>query len=94
IYTPRGRQTIAEGKDLSILKYLVATGGALTRLPDRENIMRRIADSNENGMMLFPKPSILRLLYDDHYIMASLGVLSKQFPEAALLLMKQSLGIE
>ena len=94
IYTPRGRQTIAEGKDLTKLQYLVATGGALTRLPDRAGILRRIADCNENGMMLYPKPSVLRLLYDDHYIMASLGVLSKQFPEAALLLMKQSLGIE
>lgn len=93
IYTPRGRQTIAEGKDLSMLKYLVATGGALTRLPDRRNIMRRIADCNENGMMLYPKPSVLKLLYDNHYIMASLGVLSKQYPEAALSLMRQSLGI-
>ncbi|MBO4848392.1 MAG: glutamate mutase L [Clostridia bacterium] len=93
IYTPRGRQTIAEGKDLTKLKYLVATGGALTRLPDRKRIMRRIADSNENGMMLFPKPSVLELLYDSDYIMASLGVLSKQYPEAALSLMKQSLGI-
>lgn len=94
IYTPHGRQTIAEGKDLSKLRYLVATGGALTRLPERESIMRKIADSNENGMMLFPKPSVLKLLYDNHYIMASLGVLSKKYPEAALLLMKQSLGIE
>lgn len=93
IYTPRGRQTIAEGKDLTQLKYLVATGGALTRLPDRENILRKIADCNENGMMLYPKRSILKLLYDSDYIMASLGVLSKQFPEAALNLMKQSLGL-
>ena len=94
IYTPRGRQTIAEGKDLTKLKYLVATGGALTRLPERAQLLRRIADCNDNGMMLYPKPSILKLLLDDHYIMASLGVLSKQYPEAALLLMKQSLGID
>lgn len=94
IYTPRGRQTIAEGKDLTKLKYLIATGGALTRLPERYSIMRNIADCNSNGMMLYPKPSILQLLYDNDYIMASLGVLSKQFPEAALQLMKQSLGIE
>jgi len=94
IYTPRGRQTIAEGKDLSLLKYLVATGGALTRLPERESILRKIADCNDSGMMLYPKPTILKLLYDNHYIMASLGVLSKQYPEAALNLMKQSLGID
>ncbi|MBR3382193.1 MAG: glutamate mutase L [Clostridia bacterium] len=94
IYTPKGRQTIAEGKDLTKLKYLVATGGALTRLPDHELIMRRIADCNDSGMLLYPKPSVMKLLYDNHYIMASLGVLSKQYPETALLLMKQSLGIE
>ncbi len=93
IYTPRGRQTIAEGKDLTRLKYLVGTGGALTRLPQRESIMRRIADCNSNGMLLFPKPSSLKLLYDNDYIMASLGVLSKQHPRAAALLMKKSLGI-
>ena len=93
IYTPRGRQTIAEGKDLSQLKYLVATGGALTRLPDRENIMRKLADCNGNGMMLYPKPNVLSLLYDNDYIMASLGVLSKRYPEAALSLLKQSLRI-
>ena len=93
IYTPKGRQTIAEGKDLTQLKYLVATGGALTRLPEHENIMRKIADSNANGMMLFPKPNVLSLLYDNDYIMASLGVLSKKYPETALRLMKKSLRI-
>ena len=91
IYTPRGRQTIAEGKDLSTLKYLVGTGGALTRLPNREQIMRKLADCNSGGMMLYPKPGRLKLLYDNHYIMASLGVLSKEYPDAALNLLKQSI---
>lgn len=94
IYTPSGRQTIAEGKDLSIIKYIVGTGGALTRLPHREDIARAIADCNPKGMMLYPKPGRIKLLYDNHYIMASLGVLSKAYPEAALDLMKQSLGIK
>ena len=94
IYTPRGRQTIAEGKDLSILKYIIGTGGALTRLPNHENIARKIADCNQNGMMLYPKPGRLKLLFDNDYIMASLGVLSKSYPEAALDLMKQSLRIK
>lgn len=93
IYTPRGRQTIAEGKDLTKLKYLVATGGALTRLLDRAGILRKIADCNGSGMLLFPKPSVLNLLYDNDYIMASLGVLSKKYPETALRLMKKSLRI-
>lgn len=94
IYTPRGRQTIAEGKDLTKLKYLIGTGGALTRLPHHEQILRTIADCNTNNMMLYPKPDRLQLLFDNDYIMASLGVLSKAYPEAALSLLKQSLGLE
>ncbi len=93
LYTPQGRTTIAEGKDLSLVRYLIGTGGALTRLPHREAILRRIADGNQNRMMLFPKPGTVRLLFDRDYIMASLGVLGKQYPEAAMLLMKQSLGV-
>jgi len=93
IYTPRGRQTIAEGKDLTVVRTIVGTGGALTRLPHHEQIQRQIADCNKNGMMLYPKPGKARVLFDNHYIMASLGVLSKTYPEAALNLMKQSLGI-
>ncbi len=92
IYTPQGRQTIAEGKDLSIIKYLVGTGGALTRLPHHEEIARKLADCNTGGLMLFPRPQRVKLLFDNHYIMASLGVLSKRYPEAALDLMLQSLG--
>lgn len=93
IYTLRGRQTIAEGKDLSKIKYIIATGGALTRLPHREEILRSIADCNTNNMMLFPKPGKIKLLFDNSYIMASLGVLSKSYPDSALSLMKQSMGI-
>lgn len=33
------------------------------------------------------------ILIDNHYIMASLGVLSKEYPEAALRLMKKSLEL-
>ena len=92
IYTPQGRQTIAEGKDLSIIKWLVGTGGALTRLPHHEEIARKLADCNTGGLMLFPRPGRVKTVFDNHYIMASLGVLSKRYPEAALDLMLQSLG--
>lgn len=94
IYGPGGRQTIAEGKDLSQLKWLLATGGALTRLPNRCRILRNIADCNKNGMMLFPKTGELELLFDNDYIMASLGVLSKRYPDDALLLLKKSVGLK
>lgn len=93
LYTPSGRRTIAEGKDLTMIKYLVGTGGALTRLPERMSIMRSIADCNKNRMMLFPKPSSIKLLCDNHYIMASLGVLSTLDRQGATILLKRSLAI-
>ena len=93
IYTPSGRKTVAEGKDLTAVKTIIGTGGALARLPHREQLLRALADCNATGMMLYPKPSKIRLLFDDDYIMASLGVMSKHYPEAALKLMKRSLNI-
>lgn len=94
IYGPSGRQTIAEGKDLTQIKYMIATGGALTRLPKHESILRMIADCNGSGMLLAPKPGRIKLLYDNDYIFASAGVMSKKYPDAALSLLKKSMGIE
>lgn len=85
------RKAIAEGKDLTQVKYIIGTGGALTRLPNRVEIMKKIAYSGK-GTELFPTPEA-KILVDNDYIMASLGVLSKEYPEAALKLMKKSLGI-
>lgn len=91
LYTPQGRRTIAEGKDLTAIKWLVGTGGALTRLPHHESILRTIADCNKNRMQLLPSPGTVRTLFDNDYIMASVGVLSKEDPESALRLLKESI---
>ncbi|MDR1953585.1 MAG: glutamate mutase L [Clostridiales Family XIII bacterium] len=90
IYGPTGRRTVAEGKDLTTVKYIIGTGGALTRLPHRREIMASIARSNESGKLLFPKETA-EIRVDGHYIMASLGVLSMRHPEAAYALLEQSL---
>lgn len=92
LYGEAGRKAVAEGKDLTQVKYIVGTGGALTRLPHRVEIMQKIAESAK-GVELFPTAEA-KILVDNHYIMASLGVLSKEYPESALKLMKKSLGIE
>ncbi len=91
LYTPQGRRTIAEGKDLTAVKWLVGTGGALTRLPHRKEILRTIADCNKTRMHLLPSPGSLNLLFDHDYIMASIGVISKEDPESALRLLKESI---
>lgn len=90
-YTPQGRATAAEGKDLSQVKTIVGTGGALTRLPERERILLQLAAYNPGGTMLYPKPGVIRLAFDEGYVMASLGVLAKANPLAAKQLLKETL---
>ena len=90
VFLPGGRQRFAQGKDLTQAKYLVATGGALTRLPAGEGILRALADMDQEGKLLYPRPGALSLLIDRHYIMASAGVLSRKYPRAALTLLEHS----
>lgn len=90
IFLPGGRQQIAQGKDLSGCRLLIATGGALTRLPGRINVIKSLRDMNTNRKYLYPKPGAMQILVDNDYIMASLGVLSRKYPEAALRLMRDS----
>lgn len=93
VYGPSGRTTLAEGKDLTQVKYIVGTGGALTRLPHRVDIMERIAEYDETGMRLFPT-SHAKVLVDNDYIMASLGVLSVKHREGAIKLLEKSLDFK
>lgn len=92
LYGPGGKTTVAEGKDLSNIEYIIGTGGALTRLPNRVEILRGAIKKSSQNMLLPTEEA--NILIDNHYIMASLGVLSKRYPEAALNLMKQSMGVK
>ena len=93
VYGPSGRSSLAEGKDLSEVRYIVGTGGALTRLPNRVSIIESIAKNNHTGLLLFPTAEA-EILIDNHYIMASLGVLSNVHKDAAFKLMCDSLEID
>ncbi len=94
VFLPEGRRRFAQGKDLSVAKTLIATGGALTRLRDRLSVLDRLRDLNAAGDMLYPPPGVLRVLTDSRYLMAALGVLSRRWPEAAKHLMLESLQEE
>ena len=93
VYGPSGRSTLAEGKDLTQVQYIVGTGGALTRLPNRVEIMKKITKHNQSGLMLLPGEHA-QILVDNDYIMASLGALSMKYKEAAAKLLEKSLGIK
>lgn len=90
-YTPSGKRTVAEGKDLTVVKYIIGTGGALTRLPNRLKILEYVKNAYKNSDKLYPKNNPI-ILIDNFYIMASLGVLSKEYPDKALNLLLQSLN--
>jgi uncharacterized protein (TIGR01319 family) len=91
LYGANGKKTVAQGKDLTAIKYIIGTGGALTRLPNRVEILEEIRSLGK-GLELYPTERA-KILIDNDYIFSSLGVLSKRYPEDALLLMKKSLRI-
>ncbi|HHX28938.1 MAG TPA: DNA mismatch repair protein MutL [Firmicutes bacterium] len=80
LYGPSGKQTVASGKDLTSVNTIIGTGGALTRLPGGEGMLKPLVGQGP-GRELYPKDA--RILIDTHYIMAACGVLSRQFPEEA-----------
>ena len=92
VYGPSGRTTLAEGKDLSQVKYIIGTGGALVNLENHIKIIKAITTLNETGLLLTPSKNA-KVLIDHNYIMASLGVLSLRYKEAAIKLLEKSLGI-
>ena len=91
LYGPRGKIRVAEGKDLSAVRQLLATGGALTRLPGREDRLRGVLSAMKSDAMA-PEAGI-PLYFDSAYIMAAAGVLSRLRPGAAAALIMDSFGI-
>jgi len=93
IYGPSGRQSLAEGKDLTQVQYVIGTGGALTQLADGKEALEKVLLTNNPNQLLLPHAGA-KILLDKDYIMASIGVLSTKYETAALALLKQSFGIE
>ena len=90
-YGTNGRVTRVDGRDLTRIRWIVGTGGALTRLPNGLKMMRE--SLQQAGDALLPKQGVA-LMLDSDYIMASLGVLATTFRVGAWQLMRQSLGVE
>ncbi|MBN4074602.1 MAG: DNA mismatch repair protein MutL [Alkaliphilus sp.] len=92
IYGPNGKATVAEGKDLSNVKYIVGTGGALTKLDKGKEILKALTNNNTKNKL--QPTNEAKVVIDKDYIMASVGVLSKSHPKSALKLLKKSCNIE
>ncbi|MBN2559242.1 MAG: glutamate mutase L [Clostridia bacterium] len=92
VYSTSGRKKAARGKDLTAVKYIVGTGGALTRLPGRRDILKDII-SISKATKLLPH-SDAAVLIDNHYIMAAVGVMNKTHPEYSIEFLRQSLRLD
>ncbi len=90
-YGPSGKTVLAQGKDLTKILWIVGTGGALTSLEEGPAILSGLR--REKGKRLLPRLEA-KVLIDSHYLLAALGVLSRERPEEALFLMKKSLGLD
>ncbi|EGO64315.1 GlmL-related ornithine degradation protein [Acetonema longum] len=90
VYGPVGRLAIARGKDLTGVKWIIGTGGALTRLAAGTAILAGV-NAPQNSAALLPRNG--QVLIDRNYVMAAAGLLADTYPEAALQLMKNSLAI-
>jgi hypothetical protein len=93
LYTPTGRKTVARGRDLTACRWVIGTGGALTRLPGGEEVLAATrAAAGGPAERLLP-PADARVALDRDYVFACCGVLLAHFDGAAVVrLMRGSLG--
>ena len=89
-YGAYGRSEVVEGRDLTAVRHLVGTGGALTRLGPGLEILRRIK-RDPRRLKLLPPPDAAVYL-DRNNVMAAVGVFSRRYPQAAKKLLLESIG--
>ncbi|MBQ9832185.1 MAG: glutamate mutase L [Clostridia bacterium] len=89
VYTPMGLAFAQEGKDLSAVHNLVATGGALIHSDCAKEIAAFAQAKANDPASLRPKEA--KVLVDEKYILAAMGLLSEHYPEVALRIMKKEL---
>ena len=88
-YSPMGISYMQTGKDLTAVKTVVVTGGALIHTKRTADIAAHAQFSQGDAMSLRPKEA--KVLVDRKYILAAMGLLSTVYPETALRIMKKEL---
>lgn len=78
LFTPTGRRQVVKGKDLTAVKWVVATGGALTKVEGASECLRAVCTGA--GRHLLPDPSAT-VLVDDAYRFSALGTLASACPD-------------
>jgi len=85
-YTANGVKKLIEGKDLTEVKNIILTGGALTNL-NGVDILRKVLSENVKKLL----PVEAKVYIDSQYILASIGAISRKYPDFASILLKGSL---
>ncbi len=90
VYTPMGETYVQSGKDLSEVKNIVMTGGALIYSDHVDRIGSYAMGNVRSPYSLRPKRA--RIWVDRKYILAAMGLLSRKYPETALGIMKREIS--
>ena len=91
VYTTNGLKVIPEGKDLSQVKVVTLTGGALLNLENAQEYVLNYFKSSPTKLV--PNEGVL-VLKDEDYLFSSIGVLAQKYPNEAKELLKKTLRWE
>ena len=86
VYTPAGEMHSQSGKDLTQVRYVIGSGGAVINAANPGVIMANTAYIPRDGNSL--KPLRPTMLLDVQNCLAAMGLLSRFHPEAAIRIMK------
>lgn len=89
VYTPMGETYVQRGKDLRNVKNIVVTGGALIHSEHVKQIAEFAGMNEKNPSSLRPEEA--GIWVDRKYILAAMGLLSRNYPGTALKIMKKEL---
>lgn len=89
VFTPMGIAYMQTGKDLTPVRKIIVTGGALIHTENTAEIASYALFNEMQSMSLKPKKA--DILVDRKYILAAMGLLSTNYPEVALRIMKKEL---
>ena len=88
-YSPMGISYIQTGKDLTDVKKVVVTGGAIIHTKRTAQIASHALFNPIDAFSLRPKDADIYV--DRKYILAAMGLLSTKYPDTALRIMKKEL---
>ena len=88
-YSPMGISYMQMGKDLTAVKTVIVTGGALIHTKRTAQIASHALFNPLDAFSLKPKEA--QVLVDRKYILAAMGILSTEYPQTALRIMKKEL---